>query len=506
MIFKTYNSKYVAQVFFNGYFFGSVFLSLVSLYGFVSGAGISSTLSGFMYLLVVSLLSLKSRFRKSNFSVPICIFTLLYLNIPTAFILFEGNDYIFGEGLISIPFAQSDYRQSLSFGFLYLTVFWVAVWLGIISVGTKIKNVDLAHFSPIETRSILLLGIIVFVVAWIDNQSYDDVRLEGAEKTISLLAFIFFDHAYLVMAGLVLFFKLNEPKHIKNPKKITTLIFTIFITFTFLAFVSGGSKAAILIIFILFLLLPFSAFREYPYAQVSFPSIKFIMVLMFLAPLLFYFALIQRISLSSGIAPDLSTFLTGLSEFDTNVGYDIIKQILYRLSWGGLDRFLLVVQSFSVNSFDPDTAGKFAIYLAKNTLNLLLPGTPFLESYAPSSQLFLEVINKNLVGGEIDANTLIISLNTQPYTIFGIFIILLGFFAPVCMYIYVCSYVYVYNKINSAFIRISMLYFFMGTLSSYGIETNIGNSVHLVLSIFFMYFVLKILSQFRTGLPFTVRQ
>lgn len=505
MLFKTYNSEVVARVFFRGYFFGSVFLSLVSLYGLISGAGVLSTLSGFMYLWVVSLLSLNNRFRKNNFSILLCVFTLLYLNIPAAFILFKGADYFFGDGLALLPFLQSDYQQSLSLGFLYLSVLWIAVWLGIISAGTKNSEINSTRFSSITLKPVLLLGVIVLVVTLIDNQTFQDVRLEGLGKVNSLLAFIFFDHAYLLLAGLVLFFKLNEPAYIVNSRKITRLAFTIFIAFTYI-YSTGGGKAAILVALILLMILPFSAFREYPHAQVSSPSIRFIMLLIFLAPPLFYFAVIQRASLAFGTAPSLGTLLAGISEFDTSMVYDIINDILYRLSWGGIDRFLLIFQSFFINSFESDTAIKFINYLAKNTLNLLLPGTPFPESYAPSSQLFPQVIHKDLVGGEIDTNTLIMSFNTQPYTIFGVFIIIFGFTAPFFLYIFTFVYVLMFNRIDNIFIKLTMLYFFLGALSSYGIEAVLGNSVHLFVSILLMYFLIKIFSQFRIISPATACQ
>lgn len=500
MLFKTYNSEVVARVFFNGYFFGSVLLSFVSLYGFMSDAGILSTLSGFMYLWVVSLLSLNNRFRKNNFSILLCVFTLLYLNIPTAFMLFEGSDYVFGEGLASIPFAQSDYQQSLPLGFFYLTVLWGAVWLGIISAGTKIQKINQKHFQSIKLMPILSLGIIVLIVTWLDNQDIANVRLEGTEKIASLLAFIFFDHAYLVMVGLILFFSLNKPRTSINPSRINALVFMVFFAFTSISFISG-SKGAILVIFMLLVLMPFAAFREYPYAKVSLPSIKFFLILLLLAPPLFYFALIQRISLASGIAPDLNSLLAGISKFDAGMVYDITKQIFYRLSWGGLDRFVLIFQSFVINSFDVKTTMEFVSYLAKNLSNLLLPGTPFPESYAPSSQLFPQVIHKDLVAGEIDTSTLIMSFNTQPFTIFGIFIIVFGYAAPAFIYVFSFSYIYIFNKIDSVFIKITMLYFFMGALSSYGIEAALGNSVHLFVSILLMYFLIKIISQFHIFTP-----
>lgn len=499
MIFKTYNSESVARVFFNGYFFGSIFLGSIALYGFVSEAGILSTLSGFMYLVIVSSLSLNKKFRRSNFSVLLCFFTFLYLNIPTAFILFEGGDYIFGGGLGSIPFTQSEYQQSLPLVFLYLSVLWSAIWLGIISAGIKTKKNNLNYFSSLRLTPILLAGVIVLIVTWIDNQAFFDVILKDESRGSALLAFVFFDHAYMAMAGLILLFKLNEPSYSSNPRKVTTLIFAIYIAFT-LIFLSSGSKAAILAGFILIMFLPFAAFRGYSHTQVSFPSIRFLVALILVAPLLFYFALIQRLNLSEGIPLDLSTFLAPLSEVDTSVIYDIINQILYRLSWGGVDRFSLIVQSFLTNAFDYDYAREFFNYLGKNTLNLLLPGTPFPESYAPSSQLFSQVIHKGDMNGEMDTEVLIRALNTQPYTIFGVLVIMFGFAAPIVLYLSTFAYIFVFNKTSNMLIKITMVYFFWVALSSFGLEVCIGNSVHLFISILLMYFLMKVFSQFRMRL------
>lgn len=477
-------------------------MGLMASYGIVSGAGILATLCGLFYILIVSMLSLNERFRSSPFSILFCFFTFLYLNVPAAFILFEGSDYIYGDGLASIPFQQNDYLQSLPLGFLYLSLSWVAVWLGIISVNPNRKEINQNRFSSIRLKHILLLGGIVLVVTWLDNQSFSDVRLEGAEKLNSLLAFIFFDHAYLVVAGLILFFKLNESEHDVDSRSNAMLISAIFIAYISIFFLAG-SKGAILVIFMLLVLFPFSCFREYSDVQGLFPTPKFLVMLALLAPVLFCFALIQRISLASGIAPDMSTLLAGLSVVDASMVYDTFSQILYRLSYGGIDRFLLVFQSFIINSFDPDTAIKFVNYLADNTLNLILPGTPFPEAYAPSSQLFPQVIQKDIIrgSGEVDVNALIISFNTQPYTIFGIFMIIFGFSAPVFLYLFTFAFVFIYRNINGIFVKITMLYFFSAALSSYGIEVVLGNSVHLYVSIIIIYLAIRNLSRFCIELP-----
>jgi hypothetical protein len=212
---------------------------------------------------------------------------------------------------------------------------------------------------------------------------------------------------------------------------------------------------------------------------------------------LFYLALIQRISLGSGVAPDLGTLLAGVSQFDMDVVDDILDQIFYRFAQGGIDRFFLVFQSVIINEFDPGISREFVIYLAKNTVNLLLPGTPFPESYAPSSQLFPNIIQYRLMDGNIDSSSLLKSLNTQPYTIFGVFMIIFGFSSPIFLYLFTFFCGLIFNQRNNVFVKITMMYFFSGALSSYGIEVVLGNSVHLFVSILLMYFLIQIFSKFQ---------
>lgn len=494
-LFGIYSSQSIARTFFKGYFFGSLLLATVALYGLGSETDISSILSGYFFIVTVSILSLNKRFQTSPFSILFCFFTLLYLTIPAIFVMIKGDSYVFGRGLMSVPFDQKDYVESLPFGFLYLSVLWVAIWLGIIFSKPKQLLVDQELFPRISLKYILLLGCVVFAVTWIDNKKFADVFLGVAEEGISLTAFIFFDRAYLVLAGFVLFSKLNEPRYSATPEKIIFLVHLIFFGFSFLLFMAG-SKAAILVVFTLFFLYPLCFFVEYAHSKIQFPTLKNLMILGGLAGPLFFFALIQRTNLVSGIAPNFTTLLTGIAEADVSVILDIIDQIFYRFSWGGLDRFLLIVQSFIIEIPNPDRSIEFVVYLVKNTANLLLPGTPFQEAYAPSSQLFSQVIENSLLNGNVEKVQLLRSLNTQPYTLFGIFIVIFGRLAPIFLFVFVSVFVTIYNKIRNVMIKLLMLYFFSAALSSYGIDSCLGGSANFYVSLFLMCLLLKTLCRF----------
>lgn len=495
MVFNIYNLQKIDRVFFNTFFILNALLILIALFGLISGAGVSATLSGIAYLTLVTLLSMNKQFRKHGMSVIFCFFSLLYLNIPTAFVLAEGDAYLFGDGLASVPFEQEAYHDSLAGGFVLLSLLWLSMWLGIVSAGPRSQTVKNEYFLHINSRHLLGLGCVVLIVTLLDNQALADVRLLGEEKINSLLSFIFFDHAYLILAGLILFSKLNESADRRMLMSTCTVIFVVFAAFSLIHFLAG-SKAAILVNFVLLVFIPYAHYKVYSVAIVSFPTARSLVIIVLLSFPLFYFALIQRIVLGSGDSPSFGTLWVGISEFDFDVLLDVIRQILYRLSWGGLDRFMLIYQSFYADGYDASTAITFVKYLIENTLNLVLPGTPFPDSYAPSSQLFPQVIQKNIVSGEFDRNTVIISSNTQPYTIFGIYIILFGLAAPFFLYLFVWGYVAIYKTVRNSVISIAMVYFFMAALSSYGIEVVFGNTVHLLVSIVLMLTLLRVFSQF----------
>lgn len=88
----------------------------------------------------------------------------MFLNIPASFILFEGVNYTYGDGLASVPYAQSDYQDTLLFGFLYLSILWVSIWLGVITSSTKILKFNQMHFKFVNPIHILFLGFLVLIV------------------------------------------------------------------------------------------------------------------------------------------------------------------------------------------------------------------------------------------------------------------------------------------------------------------------------------------------------
>lgn len=495
MFFKTYNVESFSKVFFKSYLLGGLFLSVLSTFGFFTGAGFFTTLAGILFILVASLLSLNKRFRSSPLSPLFCLFTFIFLSIPVWFILFEGEGYIIGNSVAGLPFEQSEYQESRALGFLYLLTCWVVVWFGMTLVKCRKEVMPRNIFSLIRVRVVLLVGIIVAVATVIDAESIIAVKLGGAEHVFSLMAFIFLDQAYLVLAGVILFTKSYKGAESASKKNAANALGIIFVTFVCVNFIAG-SKAAFLVVFMLLVLCPYYLSTQYKGATVISLQPKYLLMLIGAAPVLFYVVYLKRLSYATGVNPDLFTLWALATEIQPEVIYSILESICYRLAWGGLDQFLLIFQSFVVHSYDHDTAINFATYLAKNTLNLLLPGTPFHEAYAPSSQLFSAVIQKKDLISEFDKEALIISLNTQPYTFFGVFTVLFGIAAPVFLYVFTMVFAFTYKSFQNVFLKAIMLYFFSNILSSFGFEVAIGSSANLLVSILVMYLLMKLASRF----------
>lgn len=491
MIMKFYKSTSFANAYFSGFIIINIFLSLLSFLGFYSGVGFLSTVFGILYLLLVSLLSMNNKFRNSPFAVLFIFYTIVFFNIPAVFVLIKGVDYIFGDGLASVPKSQMEYLEALWISFFYLFIFWLSVWLGIVSSG--LNKLEIKHSSPLKIKNsrIIFLAIFVLIITWLDNQEISNVYLSGAEKIVKILPFIFFDHAFLLLSGMIIFFKINDNKLKKYYSMVTHKAALLFIGFVALNFISG-SKAAIISVYIIFLLMPFAYSRNYTASNIVNPSIKILFILCIISPLLFYLALVYRMNLSSGIQFEFNSYFNGLFNINSDIIFAIFDQILYRISWGGFDRFILLSHPFLVESYDQAYAYEFLTYIYKNTINLLLPGTPFPESYAPSSQIYPDALLKNMVSTDLDVSSLIISFNTQPYTIFGVFMIIFGITSPFFLFLFTLSLIFFYKKNINFLFKATILYFWYMSLASYGIDAVIGNSAHILISMWSMYMLLAI--------------
>ena len=156
-----------------------------------------------------------------------------------------------------------------------------------------------------------------------------------------------------------------------------------------------------------------------------------------------------------------------------------------------LDRYILLFDAHLYSGHSGAYALQFAEYLGKNLLNLVLPGTPFPEAYAPSSNLMPAVLSSGPLMGESSKAQLLLSLNTQPYTVFGVAIVLCGALAPFAVFAVGGILSLAYRLTRNVPVRLSLIYLFNAAVHSYGIEVVIANAIHLGVSMFIFVWMMR---------------
>ena len=129
----------------------------------------------------------------------------------------------------------------------------------------------------------------------------------------------------------------------------------------------------------------------------------------------------------------------------------------------------------------------------------MLPGTPFLDAYAPSSNLMPAVLSSSPLVGESSKAQLLLSLNTQPYTLFGVLVLLCGPLAPLAAFAAGGLLAFVYRLTRHVALRLGFIYLFNAALHAYGIEVVVANAVHLVVSMIIFVWLMRGWRRLRAG-------
>lgn len=481
---KLYNLDQIISLIFKVYFYASIFLGLSSFIGLINGSQLLATVCGFFYFLINSAFVLSKRFRDNSFSIPFCIFSFIFFHIPNWFILFNGTNYLYASG-IQLNIANQSNVDDLPIYFLFLTLCSVSMSFGMLFQSKSKSEVDISFTNKISNKSILFFTALVALITFLDTKSRFIAQNTFTAKSESFLPFIFFDTAFLYAAILILALKLNS-----NYKKasISNSVLTYIIAITFLSLnIYATSKSSFLILLIPFICIPFSVLNNEKMQKILFPTKKALFLILILSIMLF--------SIMEGLRSKQALFNLGLFNEDKealslleNIRLSL-DHIFYRLAWGGSDRLILIFNSYLIPNFE--ATSNFILYLIKNFINLILPGTIFVDAYLPSSQLFSSIIEKSSYEFfYIDNTNILNKLNTQPFTLYGFFTILFGFFAPVFIFIFSYSFSKFYNSTKYILLKLTSFYFFWSFLSCFGFEVVLENSIHFFISLIVLTYLM----------------
>lgn len=494
-LIKEYKVAYLDALFFRVQGYLLLFLSFISVFAIISNSKLETLLPTLAIFLTPLVFLSLSRFRKNPFSIMTGVWLLIYIYVPLTYCSVYGDNYIFGPGLnIELPFSQQHYAGRYTSNLYFLFFCLLSAFLGLSIFGTGPvafkTHQKLKSFGYIP---IIILAVVCFYILYDDILTSLIAKANSTGRGEGLIKFIFFDHAFLILAGsLLLSLSGRNERQTRQQITISAIIAAIFFALSLLA----GSKAGWIQIGFLYFLMPYSFLRTTNDRSILFLSIPTIIFCIILAPILYFAVFFYRISLTSDVSFDLFYVVSNV-DFST-LGY-LTEEIFNRLAIGGFDRFMLVSTSFLELNSQFYAFQEFMPYLYKNGANLLLPGTPYPEAYAPSSQMLPNVINMQPLDGGLSEAYLMTSINSQPYTIFGIFTILFGLFSPLVIFLYHALLTLIFALSKNFIIRLTLIYFYQTAIASFGFEVAIAYGVHVLISFGFMYMFLNMISMIRLG-------
>ena len=482
----------------------STFLFVISVLGIIFNYWDSlihpeNYLCALFFIGLVRLTLEHKRYTNCPLSLIYNYYIIVFFLIPAAFYCVLGDNYIYGIGISNLPYEQQDYNESSVYGLIKLSIFYFLGYSGIF-LGNKNVNVFNTNYHiKVSISKVIMLALIVAYMTISDlneiveaiKRAYEDKDTAG--KPEGLINFILWDAAFLVLFGYL--FGLRDIFFLKYQKHRQIIFNLIFILFVLVG-LYGGSKASVLIVFVLSILIPSTVAQNKNYMQSYGLNYKYLFFLIPFMLFAFSFAEVQRqtsdiysqnrIELWFNIIINLGDF------FNFEYIFLSIQNILYRLSFGGFDRVLLVFKSFDYFEFDYFYSSNYLIYLYKSLLNLILPGTPYLEAYLPSGQLFNDILKKNELIGTSTHSDFLLQANTQTMSIFGTLYVIFGFSSAFVIFLYFYLFSRLYSRLKYLYFKLIFAFLFLNTLGTFGIEASIASAIHLAVSIFIMILFINI--------------
>ena len=473
----------------NFYLFLSIFLFIFS-FKYVDDWSVH--INYLVYLILTSFFLRQKRFNKNNLSLIINFYTTFFLTIPLSYIIFN-HSYVFGSGSLFLPFSQAEYRQSINVVILKIILMWLFLWLSIYLTSKNKNDKKLFIQNKIPSINIGIIFVIIILgifVSMFVNQNFISAMNNSTAPGVNIFRFLLSDPAIIIYCSILFVYYKNKNHQLKIEN--LDLKYFLFILLYFFNFLLLGSKAGILILYLLSFLFILSSLRLNEKVYIFFLN-KFGIFILILSTILAFIVIdVFRANfyLSKSISfADLFDIFKNYSNYFSETSPLLFEKILKRLAIQGLDQFILINLTFS--EYDFQYTKEFVLYIYKNFLNLMLPGTIYTEAYTPSSQLFTDLLfKKNLIGNS-DEFYILKNFNTQPFSVFGFFTILFGpYYSMIGIFIYFFSLSSILNKIDDVFLRVVIVVIFYSSLIIFSFESTIALQIQLYFQLLFIHYLL----------------
>lgn len=424
--------------------------------------------------------------------ILLVITNFLFVQIPVVFMCYKGIDNNFGA-FIATSNGNNYYYSFLFSGLIFFLLAYIFTLIGLI-VGRKIKfrqDNQNKMFKKAQTIAPwMILGFTTFYLIMKDNASIFLARADGTEKQESILAILFNDKTYQMVFS-VLFYLIPH----KSVRKSTIYFITIVLLFLLLG-ISSTSKGAILQIFTFFFLGPLAYFYK-SQNEILWPRNKLFIAAIILAVPLFLYSMVSRSIMGLGIdltIDNIFELILNSGDFDVKIILDLIFERLSAM----INNFILLYSTYSTN-YNLEYSLHFLNYTFSSLLNLILPGTPFPDSYVLTSQLFPNALDQLTLESGLDRVTLLKQANTQPYSLFGVLIIIFSPYPSLIFCFLIGSLFSIgFNFFKSHPMKIIVMYSFTGFFQAYAIEAVIQYYIITIITTLILVGSLRIFDRIKT--------
>ena len=465
---------------FRNYYRASNAFTIVMLGAIICFSSLSIVfVSAFVFNLLV--LGIRKLFQKSRdpFVLLFLTFSLIFIEFPTAIMAICYPLYFPSSGLSfewAAP-AESTIAYALGFLFTFYLCFFTAVLI------VSVRSIDTSavpRFS--EMPKILPVAILMLVFSFTyDNYLTSFFTGFSPGVWIEILKFLGYDIAIFFMLFLIVnlpdanFYTGNSARREISYGALCILFIGIHSY--------NGSKGAILLLFFIAFIYPLAVLGQRVGQKIYVPNLYFVFFGIIVSPIFFFIA--SAIRNIRKVRRDENVQLDFIDAFRTTTSIDnlssdqatlLFKIVSDRIS-APFNRYILIFENYDLVKYS-ETVKAFPTYIFHSFLNLHLPGTPFPDAYNSSSmQLESILLKTSLISsppGEFNA-----SRNNQPFSIFGLAILLVGFFGPLLFFIFVLLLRWICAR-TDFLICLFCLMFFNSALNCYGVEASFQVSLSII--------------------------
>jgi len=412
--------------------------------------------------------------------------------LPCAFIIYDIKNYQFGVEIgFQIPFNNELYIKDL-----FPIILWIAFLNTVSSIVLCIGKKRGKNFSANQLISspkrapFVVLACVVMIVSYVKSVSTLQAFAAPSESNgnfTSYATILVSDTVFLVLFSLWVY-------TYSDKQKVQFLFIGIVGALSIFDVLFCGSKGSIIKIFNYCYLVPIAFMTRMKDNLIPFPRLIIFVATLIAAFWIFSFSKEYRNQLFDKDATIINKientyYINKMRDYrDRENLSTMFTKALIRQS-ADFDRACIITSSFLLNDPGSQRLNLFT-YFMKNTVNQLLPGTPFPSAFNPTSNILEKIIfieNLEDTGSKEE----MLGTNTQPLTLIGIMTMFAGYFAFVPLSIVTYLINNLVERTEKPVLGLVGLIFYNILLHGYGIEIVLKEGVIYLASLIFFILCLK---------------